>query len=83
MKSMTGFGRGAAGGEGFGVAVELKTVNNRFLDVHLRLGAEMASVEALVRRRIQEQLSRGRVDVNISLDRADEEEEMETVSSKQ
>ena len=72
MKSMTGFGRGAAGGEKFGVAVELKTVNNRFLDVHLRLGAEMASLEALVRRRIQEQLARGRVDVSIALDRADD-----------
>src|SRR2546423_2234924 len=72
MKSMTGFGRGAAAGEKFGVTVELKTVNNRFLDMHLRLGVEMASLEALVRRRIQEQLSRGRVDVSISLDRADE-----------
>jgi uncharacterized protein (TIGR00255 family) len=69
---MTGFGRGAAAGEGFSVAVDLKTVNNRFLDVHLRLGGDMASLEALVRRRIGEQLARGRVDVNIALDRTDE-----------
>ena len=33
---------------GFSVAVDLKTVNNRFLDVHLRLGADMAGVEALL-----------------------------------
>src|SRR5947209_14984452 len=72
MKSMTGFGRGAAAGAGFSVAVDLKTVNNRFLDVHLRLGADMASVEALIRRRIGEQLSRGRVDVSVALDRTDE-----------
>ncbi|HEX8070965.1 MAG TPA: YicC/YloC family endoribonuclease [Pyrinomonadaceae bacterium] len=70
MRSMTGFGRGAAAGEKFSVAVELKTVNNRFLDIHLRLGADMASVEALVRRRIGEQLARGRVDVGIAFDRS-------------
>jgi uncharacterized protein (TIGR00255 family) len=72
MKSMTGFGRGSAAGERFSVAVDLKTVNNRFLDVHLRLGADLASVEAQVRRRIGEQLSRGRVDVNVALDRSDD-----------
>ncbi|HEV2708076.1 MAG TPA: YicC/YloC family endoribonuclease [Pyrinomonadaceae bacterium] len=72
MKSMTGFGRGSAAGEDFNVAVDLKTVNNRFLDVHLRVGAELASVEALVRRRVGERLSRGRVDVNITIDRTAE-----------
>jgi uncharacterized protein (TIGR00255 family) len=72
MKSMTGFGRGTAQGEGYSVAVDLKTVNNRFLDVHLRAGSEVSPVEALVRRRIGERLSRGRVDVNISLERTSE-----------
>ncbi|MBV9957976.1 MAG: YicC family protein, partial [Acidobacteria bacterium] len=41
MKSMTGFGRGSLAGENFSVAVDLKTVNNRFLDVHLRIGPEL------------------------------------------
>jgi uncharacterized protein (TIGR00255 family) len=72
MKSMTGFGRGAVQGEGFTAAVDLKTVNNRFLDVHLRASAELSGVEALFRRRIGERLSRGRVDVNITLDRTGE-----------
>ncbi|HEV3467748.1 MAG TPA: YicC/YloC family endoribonuclease [Pyrinomonadaceae bacterium] len=72
MKSMTGFGRGTVQGEGFSVAVDLKTVNNRFLDVHLRTSSELSSVEALVRRRIGERLSRGRVDVNITIDRTSE-----------
>ncbi len=72
MKSMTGFGRGAAQGEGFAVAVDLKTVNNRFLDVHLRAGSELSSVEPVIRRRIGERLSRGRVDVNVTLERTGE-----------
>jgi uncharacterized protein (TIGR00255 family) len=72
MKSMTGFGRGAATGENFSVAVDLKTVNNRFLDVHLRLGSELSSLEAMVKRRIGSRLSRGRVDANISFERTGE-----------
>jgi uncharacterized protein (TIGR00255 family) len=72
MKSMTGFGRGSAAGANFKVSVDLKTVNNRFLDVHLRTGAELASLETIVRRRIGEKLSRGRVDVLINLDRSNE-----------
>ncbi len=69
---MTGFGRGSATGENFNVSVDLKTVNNRFLDVHLRAGAELSSIENLIRRRISEQLSRGRVDANIVIDRTSE-----------
>ena len=69
---MTGFGRGSAQGEGFNVAVELKTVNNRFLDVHLRAGAELSSIEALIRKRIGERLSRGRVDVSLGVERTGE-----------
>jgi uncharacterized protein (TIGR00255 family) len=72
MKSMTGFGRGTLQGEGFSVAVDLKTVNNRFLDVHLRASAELSSLETVVRRRIGERLSRGRVDVNVTIDRTSE-----------
>ena len=69
---MTGFGRGTAQGEGYNVAVDLKTVNNRFLDVHLRTSGELAQVEPLARKRVGERLSRGRVDVNISVERTSE-----------
>jgi uncharacterized protein (TIGR00255 family) len=69
MKSMTGYGRGAADGEGFSVSVDLKTVNNRFLDVHLRLSNELSSLEPSIKRQISSRLSRGRVDVNINLEK--------------
>jgi uncharacterized protein (TIGR00255 family) len=72
MKSMTGFGRGTAQGDGFSAAVDLKTVNNRFLDIHLRTSTDLSAVEAAVRKRIGERLSRGRVDVNISVERTSE-----------
>src|SRR5438552_6191161 len=69
MKSMTGFGRGAFSNEAFGVTVEIKTVNNRYLDIHLRLGQELSAIEMLVRKRVGARLSRGRVDLNINFDR--------------
>jgi uncharacterized protein (TIGR00255 family) len=72
MKSMTGFGRGAVVEKGFAVTVELKTVNNRFLDVALRLSGEMQQLESTIKRLIANRLSRGRVDVNLQFDRAEE-----------
>src|ERR1041385_5815081 len=69
MKSMTGFGRGNATGEAFNVTVEIKTVNNRYLDIHLRMSQELAPLEMNVRKVINNRLSRGRVDLSISLER--------------
>ena len=69
---MTGFGRGASSGENYVASVELKTVNNRFLDVHLRLASELQSLEAVLKRQISSRLSRGRVDVTLSLERTSE-----------
>jgi uncharacterized protein (TIGR00255 family) len=69
---MTGFGRGSRSGENFTVSVDLKTVNNRFLDVHLRAGSEMSALEVPIKRRISNRLSRGRVDVTVSLERSGE-----------
>ena len=66
---MTGYGRGSATGDDFSVSVDLKTVNNRFLDVHLRLGGELASLEGQIKRRINSRLSRGRVDVTVTFER--------------
>ena len=69
MKSMTGFGRGTVTGDSFSVAVEIKTVNNRYLDIHLRLSQELSSLERQVRKTISDRISRGRVDVNINFER--------------
>lgn len=72
MNSMTGFGRGSASGDGFEISVEMKTVNNRFLDVVLKLGGELQTLESPLKKIISTRLSRGRVDVNIQYDRSHE-----------
>lgn len=66
---MTGFGRGAVNGDDFTVAVEIKTVNNRYLDIHLRLTQDLTPLETDIRRRISARLSRGRVDLTINFER--------------
>ena len=72
MKSMTGFGRGASAGENFAVSVEIKTVNNRFLDLNLRLANELQPLEANLKHLIQNRLSRGRVDVFVNYEQSRE-----------
>jgi len=69
MKSMTGYGKGTVNGDDFSVSVDLKTVNNRFLDIHLRVGTELTALEPSIKRRISSRLSRGRVDATVSLER--------------
>ena len=67
VRSMTGFGRGAAEEDGLRVEVEVRGVNHRFLDVRLRLPAELARHEADLRARVQRSVARGRVDVAVTL----------------
>jgi uncharacterized protein (TIGR00255 family) len=69
MKSMTGYGRSSVVGDDFSVSVDLKTVNNRFLDVHMRLSSEITSLESVVKRRVSNRLSRGRVDIAVTFER--------------
>ena len=66
---MTGFGRGSASGDDFTVAVEIKTVNNRYLDIHLRLSQELSPLEMIIRKRVGARLARGRVDLSINFER--------------
>ncbi len=69
---MTGFGRGSLAAQTFSISVELKTVNNRFLDINLRLSSEMQALENTIKRIIGNRLSRGRVEVNLQYERTDE-----------
>lgn len=69
---MTGFGRATITEEVASVTIELKTVNNRFLDVNLRLPSDLQHLESDIKRTITERLARGRVEVNLQLDRSDD-----------
>lgn len=65
LKSMTGFGRGEAVGQGWHVKVEMKSVNHRYLDLTARIGRDYTQLEETVRRLVQSRLARGRVEVSV------------------
>jgi len=61
--SMTGYGTGAAQKDDSTVSVEIKTVNHRFLDFHIRIPREYLFLEGEIQQLIRSELDRGRVDV--------------------
>ncbi|MBR0507452.1 MAG: YicC family protein [Clostridia bacterium] len=66
MNSMTGYGKGVASLDGRELAVELKSVNHRFLDVSMRLPRVLSCIEDPLRKAIADRLSRGHVDVFVN-----------------
>jgi len=67
VRSMTGFGRGRAQlGAGW-IAVELKTLNHRFLELRLHLSPELTGGEDLVEKVLRSRFSRGRVELTARL----------------
>jgi uncharacterized protein (TIGR00255 family) len=65
MKSMTGFGRGEARGEGVTWSVECGSVNRKQLEVAVNLPRELAELENAVRTEVATAVSRGRVNVAV------------------
>ena len=65
LKSMTGYGKGTASGDNFSVTVDMRSVNNRNLDIHWRAPQDLAPLEITLKKQVQAAISRGRVDVNI------------------
>lgn len=66
MKSMTGFGHGTATGTKGIVTAEIKTVNNRFLELNIRTDHFSAAAEESIKSLIKEQVHRGKIYVNLT-----------------
>ena len=66
MKSMTGYGKGEYREGGLELTVEMKSVNNRFLDLTIKSPRIFSAYEDMVRARVRERISRGHVDVFVS-----------------
>lgn len=69
---MTGFGRASMSEGNASITIELKTVNNRFLDVNLRMPSDLQHLESDIKRTISDRLARGRVEVNLQFDRTED-----------
>ena len=66
--SMTGYGSAKGTVEGLNISAELKSVNNRYLDVSVRLPRGFLFAEEAIKAAVQQHISRGKVDVFLSVD---------------
>jgi len=70
LLSMTGFGEAHAERDGLAVAVELRSINSRYLKLSIRCGEGYAALEPQVESVLRNQLRRGTVHVNVRITRA-------------
>ena len=68
IKSMTGYGSAKGTVDGLEISVELKSVNNRYLDTSIRLPRSFLFAEEPIKSKVQSHISRGKVDVFVSVD---------------
>ena len=73
VKSMTGYGRHESVLHGRTLVIELKSVNNRYLDCNVRLPRVYICAEDGVQRRVKAAISRGKVDVYVNIENNTEE----------
>ena len=81
MKSMTGFGSGTATKDGITCTVEIKSVNARFLDLFIRSPKQINPFETIIRGLVQDRITRGKVEVSISIQDAGERPKTFTINS--
>lgn len=68
LKSMTGFGRGEFMDNHHRFTVEIKAVNHRYNEIVIRMPKNLNSLEDRIRRRVANSLTRGRIDIYITLE---------------
>ena len=67
MYSMTGYGRGEYRDGGIELTVEIKTVNNRYLDIAVKSPRIFVAYEEVIRTMVRDKLTRGHADVFVTL----------------
>lgn len=67
IRSMTGYGRGEGVYEGVSITIELRSVNNRYLDCCIKMPRSYIFAEDALKERIQSKVARGKVDVFVNI----------------
>jgi len=68
IRSMTGYGAASGASGKLEISVEIKSVNNRYLDCTVKLPRVFASIEEPLKSIVQKHISRGKVDVFVAID---------------
>ncbi|KRQ86918.1 hypothetical protein ABG79_01108 [Caloramator mitchellensis] len=82
IKSMTGYGRGECEELGRKFTIELKSVNNRYLDINIRLPRHLTALEDNIRKYISSNVSRGKIDVFLNQEKFSDEDIKVTVDEQ-
>lgn len=72
IKSMTGYGLASADHENVKFAVEIKSLNSKFLELNLKLPRAFSEKELLLRNICSKEIERGKVSVSINIERSEE-----------
>lgn len=80
VKSMTGYGRAKKTLSNRDITVEVRSVNNRYLDCTVKLPRAYIFAEDAIKGRVQKAISRGKVDVFVTIDSTGADEEVVVVN---
>ncbi len=79
ISSMTGYGKGLVQEGDLSVEVEIKSLNNRYLDLSLRLPRFLSAKELEIREKVKNSIKRGKVYLSVTVRRGDLEEKFSQV----
>lgn len=66
IKSMTGFGRATYENEGREYTIDIKSVNNRFSDINIKMPRTLNYLEEKIKKQLLKEVSRGKIDIYIT-----------------
>lgn len=72
LRSMTGYGRSVSHSNGYDILFEIRSVNHRFLECSVKVPRGYGYLEDKIKERVQQQVSRGKVEVILSMTRSEE-----------
>ena len=78
--SMTGYGSAKGTADSLEISIELKSVNNRYLDTSVRLPRSFIFAEEAIKAQVQKHISRGKVDVFVTVDASKSDDVVITVN---
>ena len=81
IKSMTGFGLAATDHENVKFAVEIKSLNSKFLELNLKLPRAYSDKELFLRNICSKEIERGKVNISINIERGEDNQKGATINA--
>lgn len=82
IKSMTGYGQSICQFDEYRINIELKTVNNRYLDTNIKVYKHYQFLEEIIREIVSKKISRGKLDVSIQFENIKKDDRVVTINEE-